>query len=152
MYRCITRLYDGKTLVADHLCRSSLLFRSSEGTNSYEENHKKRRTLRVERDLKCVWLSHHSHYPPLELLKIEKQKFSKSRSSRQNKIFRNKCIMKYTIEKNLFSQRNSQIFIIFRPRSSVEEQQPSKLKVTGSIPVAGTIWIKKLHPKRWSFR
>ena len=30
------------------------------------------------------------------------------------------------------------------PRSSVEEQQPSKLKVTGSIPVAGTIWIKKI--------
>lgn len=152
MYRCITRLYDGKTLVADHLCRSSLLFRSSEGTNSYEENHKKRRTLRVERDLKCVWLSHHSHYPPLELLKIEKQKFSKSRSSRQNKIFRNKCIMKYMIEKNLFSKRSSRIFRIFCPRSSVEEQQPSKLKVTGSIPVAGTIWIKKLHPKRWSFR
>ena len=27
------------------------------------------------------------------------------------------------------------------PGSSVEEQKPSKLKVTGSIPVSGTIWI-----------
>ena len=30
------------------------------------------------------------------------------------------------------------------PRSSVEEQQPSKLKVTGSIPVAGTMWFSKI--------
>ena len=42
-------------------------------------------------------------------------------------------------------------FLLARPRSSVEEQQPSKLKVTGSIPVAGTIVPLRLLPDTSTF-
>ena len=42
-----------------------------------------------------------------------------------------------------FSPILDMLFWLHCPGSSVEEQKPSKLKVTGSIPVSGTILVHR---------
>ncbi len=73
----------------------------------------------------------------------------KKRHKKKNKENRN-CIRKRE-DKSVWLSHESHYPLVTCPRSSVEEQQPSKLKVTGSIPVAGTIEENKSRSKEWDF-